>query len=167
MTRDGAEKPKKPPPKNGKRRGLLEIEVITDKVEALILENRSVTWIARHLKMPQRTVEDYAARARKRWDARFSGDREELRKSRLARINQLSSKAERARSWSAVSSLERLISDIHGLRVVRHELSGKDGAPLTMPPEQAVDLIRKELDEMAARKKGEAETTPEPDKEPA
>ena len=142
----------------------MEMEAIMDKVEVLLLENRSQPWIARHLKMPLRTVADYAERAKKRWEERYAGDRETLRAQRLARINQLSSKAERARSWSAVSSLERLIADVHGLRTMRHELTGKDGTPLAMSPEQAAEEMRKVVEEIANRRKAE---TPTPAPTPA
>ena len=66
---------------------------------------------------------------------------------------------------TALRAVERL-QELHGLRVVRHELTGKDGAPLAMSPEQAAEEMRKVVEEIAGRKKGETgEPAPEPDKE--
>lgn len=49
------------------------------------------------------------------------------------------------------------LADLHGMRVQRHEITGPDGAPLTVSPGDAAAELMKEIDRRASRKATDGE----------
>ena len=166
MAQNGA---RTPPPRTGKRRTSQEMEIITCKVEDLLLQRLGPYAISTRLKMPLRTVADYTARVHARWKAETAAQSEILRGQAVRRLARLGRAAERKGKLREAIQAEGQIAKIQGLEVTRHELTGKDGAPLAMPVSDAVAELRRalELETSAAAPSTDVLPATAPEAEPA
>ncbi len=109
----------------------------------------------RQIRRYVRIVKDRAlARAHHDPDPRITRDK--LTEVAVARMNSLIDLADAARASKdikAAISAEREVvrtvdrlAELHGLKVERHEHSGPGGAPLSISPDDAVDILRRELE---------------------
>jgi hypothetical protein len=85
--------------------------------------------------MPLRTIDQYTKRVRGRWHEHAVADSRDARERSLDRLSDLRVKLVEARAWTSVVSLERLITDLEGVRggpAESHE-NRKSGAKMATP----------------------------------
>jgi len=106
--------PKRPP--GGKRAGRAEVSRRLALVADRLAVGDTLEVIAAKLRLPARTVDDYARRVRERWQAAAAVTLPEARARALARLSRLAQRLERERAWPSLVAVERLRCDVEGVR---------------------------------------------------
>lgn len=110
---------KKGPP-GGRRASAAEVDRRLSRVEQLLRDGNdraSVVAIVGHeFGVGARTVDDYIARARSKWNRESAETRADDRLTALSRLDELSRKAEKRGAFGAAVAAERLRVDVQGLK---------------------------------------------------
>jgi transposase len=144
MLRHAATKRPQTPP-GGRRVGAAEVERRLAVVESLLREGRSrsevVNEMAARFGASTRTADDYIARVREAWAGNAGARREAERGATIARLEDLSRKAEKRGNFAAAVAAERLLADVRGVRAPQElEVRTTQAQP---PPE--VDLTEEQI----------------------
>jgi hypothetical protein len=130
----------RPAPPGGRRIGGAEVERRLKIVEEHLARGAPRSEIIAAVGLPARTVDGYLKRVRDSWRDDAHEGRQDLRSRSLSRLMTLHARLLEARAWSALVALERLITDIEGVR------GGSSGSPssATLEPGMAAPALSAE-----------------------
>jgi hypothetical protein len=167
MPRHAATKARQAPP-GGRRVGSAEVERRLAAVESLLREGRSrqevVAEMASRFGASTRTADDYIARVRHAWAGDAAARREADRGATIARLEDLSRKAEKRGAFGAAVGAERLLADVRGVRAPQElEVRTTQAQPppeLDLTEEQVVEELSSAVEVLArALARGPTEPT--------
>ncbi len=114
MPRDAARPP------GGRRQSKAEVERRMARADELLRQSAPrgaiVTVMAAEFSAAPRTVDDYLARVRRRWETDNASSAEVERERAVLRLERLAEKFEDKEAWTALVNVERLLIDLRGLR---------------------------------------------------
>ncbi len=88
-----------------------------------------------------RTVDDYLARVRRRWETDNASNAEQERDRAVQRLERLAEKFEDKEAWSALVNVERLLLDLRGLRAASPVVELAPPALPDVAPDEAVAAV--------------------------
>lgn len=127
-------------PPGGRRIGGAEVQRRLKIVEKQLARGAPRSEIIASMGLPARTVDGYLRRVRESWRDDAHEGRQDLRNRSLGRLMALRSRLLEAKAWSALVALERLLTDIEGVR------GGSCGSPspTTLEPGMAAPALSAE-----------------------
>lgn len=117
---------RKPPPRTGRRPDNASVELITDRVEELLVDGYRRADVQRlmrqeHPELAVRTVDEYIARVKERWLKEAEEQRPIEREATLRRLLATGRTLRKSKAYNANAAIERLIVDVQGLKSIKVE----------------------------------------------
>ncbi|CAN5826509.1 hypothetical protein BH11MYX4_BH11MYX4_22520 [soil metagenome] len=108
-----------------------------------------VTVMAAEFSAAPRTVDDYLARVRRRWETDNASTAEVERERAVQRLERLAHKFEDKEAWGALVNVERLLIELRGLRAAPPVVEVAPPPPPDVAPDEAVAAVILALEAIA------------------